>query len=542
MVAQAIRHNYKNGDARPLIRTARSSFRQMIIELNNFIRRLWCDDDGVVLALTAVVYLTLFVIACSVYAVGEHLRNRIILQNAADAAAYSAAVVQAEAISRIAAINRAMAWNYAQVCKMKREYILDEWIRRVYREWYNNYNSMSTRGTTRCGEGLYRWYAGRKKDWEGKEIRINGTWYSASEFFDRMNAVPNEQRYEELEERINLLLSDISEMNVAEEAIIATLSDAIDATFRHVCGSNLDNGSLTLFRRRDPDDYFEILPSTMQCEEEFLRYAVDNNPENEFGPGTNEWFNLQEPSNDSGGFSRNYSGNLFAKWYYGYEKWKKKTYYYYVETPSGQKKTSYKKCTKTSSDYKERAVYAERYDVVHVDVDSVFARPQRLTPGFFAGDGTLVAAVAMPLRNPLTIMLAAGGKAGIFSFFEPPAKSSQYMWAVSAARAGYRAGAKEGAYAIVRDHEDLSDDWDKVNLSEMDWDAVLLPLRRARSTYGANSTHDAWQHESASAILSDLWSANDWQPVGGGSMKSVNTNSSGGPNYGDAAINKLVWH
>ena len=80
----------------------------MLNAVNRAVMRLWKDESGVVLAITVIVFLTLFLMACSVYAIGETVRQRVELQNGADAGAYSAAIVQADCISRVAAVNRAM--------------------------------------------------------------------------------------------------------------------------------------------------------------------------------------------------------------------------------------------------------------------------------------------------------------------------------------------------------------------------------------------------------------------------------------------------
>ena len=93
----------------------------MIKEANKTCLRLWQEESGVVLAITIVVFLSLFIVACSVYAIGEQIRQRIEIQNVSDAGAYSGAIVQADGISRIAALNRAMAWTYAQMVKMQME-------------------------------------------------------------------------------------------------------------------------------------------------------------------------------------------------------------------------------------------------------------------------------------------------------------------------------------------------------------------------------------------------------------------------------------
>jgi len=74
--------------------------------------RLVRGEEGVALVVTLALFMFLYVSCAGVYTVGKAVKERIILQNAVDAAAYSAAVVQADYLSRIATINRAMAWTY----------------------------------------------------------------------------------------------------------------------------------------------------------------------------------------------------------------------------------------------------------------------------------------------------------------------------------------------------------------------------------------------------------------------------------------------
>lgn len=92
-------------------------------------RRLVREESGVALMLTLAVFLLLYVLCCGVYATGETVRQRIEVQNACDAAAYSAAVVQADALSRMAVVNRAMAWTYIQLCREEMDYIVFSWLR-----------------------------------------------------------------------------------------------------------------------------------------------------------------------------------------------------------------------------------------------------------------------------------------------------------------------------------------------------------------------------------------------------------------------------
>lgn len=86
------------------------------------------DDHGAVLMITLSVFLLLFVLISGVYAVGETIHQKIQLQNAADAAAYSAAMVQADALSRMAVVNRAMSWTYVQMTKRQMDYITYRWL------------------------------------------------------------------------------------------------------------------------------------------------------------------------------------------------------------------------------------------------------------------------------------------------------------------------------------------------------------------------------------------------------------------------------
>ena len=63
----------------------------------------------------------------SVYAAGETVRQRMELQNAADAAAYSGAAVQADTLSRVVCINQAMSWTYVMMNRRVMDYITDKW-------------------------------------------------------------------------------------------------------------------------------------------------------------------------------------------------------------------------------------------------------------------------------------------------------------------------------------------------------------------------------------------------------------------------------
>lgn len=86
------------------------------------------DENGAAMMITLAVVLFLYLLCSSTYAIGMTINEKIQLQNAADAAAYSAAVVEADGLSRIATINRAMSWTYIQTVKRRMDYIALRWL------------------------------------------------------------------------------------------------------------------------------------------------------------------------------------------------------------------------------------------------------------------------------------------------------------------------------------------------------------------------------------------------------------------------------
>ena len=86
------------------------------------------DEHGYAVMATLAIFLFLFVLCAAVYAVGETIHERIKIQNACDAAAYSAAAVQADGLSRMACVNRAMSWTYVQMSNRQMDYITYRWL------------------------------------------------------------------------------------------------------------------------------------------------------------------------------------------------------------------------------------------------------------------------------------------------------------------------------------------------------------------------------------------------------------------------------
>ncbi|MBR6023033.1 MAG: hypothetical protein IK066_11535 [Kiritimatiellae bacterium] len=112
-------------------------------------RRLAREESGVALMMTLAVFLLLYILCCGVYATGEIIRQKQELQNACDAAAYSAAVVQADALSRMAVVNRAMAWSYIQLSREQMDYIVFSWLKLTCERFHDDYtNKVAPGGIT----------------------------------------------------------------------------------------------------------------------------------------------------------------------------------------------------------------------------------------------------------------------------------------------------------------------------------------------------------------------------------------------------------
>lgn len=125
-------------------------FKKRILDLNE-------EDSGVVLVTTITVFLFLFLMISSVAVVGDTVRQRIMLQGAVDRAAYSGASAQAEIISRVAVLNRALSWSYVQQNKLQMDHIAKQWLMAsvaVYNTHELFFENLTTHTT--CGHPWHR--------------------------------------------------------------------------------------------------------------------------------------------------------------------------------------------------------------------------------------------------------------------------------------------------------------------------------------------------------------------------------------------------
>lgn len=482
---------------------------------NNLARRLWKDESGVVLAVTMIVFLTLFMMALAVYAVGDTVRLRIEVQNAADTAAYSAAILQADCNSRVAALNRAMSWTYVQMGRKEMDYIVDKWLYLTLEAWKSDNTWMEgINDPSTCKRGVPYYATGfgvsvgnganHEKIMLNKHQLVSKTDIEQA----RSDAAGAGKSYQQLKEPIQLCRSNIRNMNAKEEALIKKLPGRIKKTVEATLKGNISDtwndqfaggGGImyTLRQEESPlDNNFRILKGSE--EDDFLRHSdyipkKGNTAAKVFGTGAedSQWF-----VKTGDGIQRDYQQRfnmLISDWDY---------------------------CTSTSFLDEEGncitvfTMPAQHHDVKGQDgydeyYKTELAKPRVLQEKFFAKGGSIIVGVTRKVNNPLQFM-ADGGALGIIRPFTLD-NGNRYMWTATAAIAGYNPKPPQdcqGKYEVT--YEDNGGDklW---NLKTSDWDAELIPLHRA----WAKGKSRSWDKATAGEILNDV-KGGPWTPLYGG--------------------------
>ena len=489
----------------------------MLKAANRAAVRLWKDESGVVLALTVIVFLTLFMMASAIFAGGETLRQRVELQNAADAAAYSAAIVQADCNSRLAAINRAMSWTYVQMVRMEMDYVVDKWLWLTLKRWDIDNELMKAFNLLSCNKGVPYYVTGKgafiMNSSAHKQILLNKHHLVSTDEIKnaRQQADSQGKSYSALVEPIRYCRKQIDQMNEKEKELLSNLPGRVEKTVKEILRANIKDtwndgfagGAQLMYvlkQEEQPEkNNFRVLG--LDDEEDFLRHSdyiseQGSSAPDVFQKGTDKWF-VKQHLEGGPGIQRGYKlGHpiLISEWDYCSSFW------VIVEGV----------CTLSTQISGKNEVKGDDWAIrVAEFYNTALAQPHVLKEKFFAEGGSILIGLTRRLNNPFQFMIS-GSDLGVMRPFTLDG-GNRYMWTVSAAIAGYNPKPRQeaqGRYEVTYENNGGDRLW---NLKTSDWDAELLPLHRAR----AKGLNRGWTGETAGKILNEV-KGGPWQALYGG--------------------------
>jgi len=293
-------------------------------------------EEGVAMVVTLGIFMFLYVTCASVYAIGMAVKEKMHLQAACDAAAYSAAIVQADTFSRIATINRAMSWTYQQMTKRQMDYIVWQWLEetaehyRADRRFAEDHAARRNRelsGGIQCERGIHLEHSGWDidgmirlndssqfvRDGQGRmlsELEYHcgysgfGNWLQSGSirdsFYSQGNRRPlGSRRTCGLGLQIDDDLRNIRDMSAVVESLARNLPQRVDEAVRGILTANVPaymaGGDCQYYvaQERDPRGvYFKTLDNTAYGELVFLSLGnkVYRDALEAFGTGIDDWF------------------------------------------------------------------------------------------------------------------------------------------------------------------------------------------------------------------------------------------------------------
>ena len=400
--------------------------------LRQRLQKLVHGDDGAALVVTLALFMMMYIACAGVFAIGQTVKEKVILQNAADAAAYSAAVVQADTLSRIATINRAMAWAYKSMVCRQMDYITWKWIDRSCELWENDSPTRNPACETIGAYGV------------GNTIGLSGD--VPPETYARLrNGIFRAGKGLMTESKIDELRDTIAEMNAAIwDELIPKMRDEMVAAAEAAVKANLPGylGDRCVMKTNMEDVDAFVRHMRGDEEDRFLAFADLDSSE------FRRWF----PLGSITGFSRSYGGPLRSFWV-----WIDKLG---IPHPNGR----------------DAGAFRDGY------YDGRRADPCVLTEDYYdnggVAKGAFSVAVAKKNENPWKNLVVTVAK-GLYSVFDP-AQATEWTWAASSAQAAwreFRPSDSDLAYSL-----DYEEHVGSENLRTDDWDAVFVPVRKALTT------------------------------------------------------------
>lgn len=406
-------------------------------------------EEGVALVVTLALFMFLYVSAAGVFAIGRAVKDKVALQNAVDAAAYSAAIVEADTLSKIATINRAMAWTYVSMIRHHMDYVTWKWLNRTVNQYKADEEGAELIGA------LAPAYAPGDPD---RDVKLkNGQTPKI------LALAASDQKGAEIIGKIIADRNSIAAMAQECDLLIAELKTRVPTVVADILEANLppNLGDWCYYNvnMENPaawtNSLQNVIANKQQIEDLFLKFAEDgidvNAIEKPFHTFNPYWF-----PNVQGTISRrfeyqNQDAQLKSSWYY--------------------KKGLVVLPDQVVLDDKESDDY----------YTSSEPSPLVLKPDYFNDSqkiarGAITVAVAMQARNPWEeFVVRSGDSAGFYDVFNP-AKATKWVYAIASAQAGYR---PLGAEKSNQPPQYSLNYVEGENLRTDDWDAVFVPVSRA---------------------------------------------------------------
>ena len=475
-------------------------------------RELVSDSRGAALAITLAFVMPIYLLVIGIYGIGEVVRNKIELQNAADAAAYSASVVQADYLSRIATVNKAMAWTYVDLQKRSLDLAMDLFCKYVFIQFQKDLN-MARRNNTPCHmhvPGLH-YNCGTDVLVDLTELMILGTGLGIPELAKKFNGQEALDRFllaqlvytTEAEFKGKGSITNtpkvyeysyaITKMMAKLDSLRREFPDKIRQTAQQIAAANMmeckDDYMINVTLGDMTGAFFTMLPSE-ENEKTFISFAdptlKDFSPKKVFGPGTDDWIVRKGIA----GFWRVYNQtktHLYAEWDWFWTRW------VHVDLGEFQLHLPPMFGGNAKRGHPKYHGYDSFFPLIKENVPIGLlvppAIPLTLTPLFFGKAGSITVAIARKTSNPFSVFSWSGRSLtapSILSAFNPSVAGGnrpEYMCAIASARAGYKPYEKDkekkrksADYNLGYTISSGEKEW---NLVETDWDGVMLPVKHA---------------------------------------------------------------
>lgn len=475
-------------------------------------RELASDSRGAALAITLAFVMPIYLLVIGIYGIGEVVRSKIELQNAADAAAYSASVVQADYLSRIATVNKAMAWTYVDLQKRSLDLAMDVFCKYVFIQFQKDLN-MARQNNTPCHmhvPGLH-YNCGTDVLVDSTALEILGTGlgipelarkfngqnaldrfllaqlvYTTEAEFKRKGSIANTPKVYEYSYAITKMMAKLNSLR-------KEFPDKVRQTAQQVAAANMmecrDDYMINVTLGDMTGAFLTMLP-TEENEKTFISFAdptlKDFSPKKVFGPGTDDWIVRKGIA----GFWRVYKQtktHLYAEWDWFWTRW----VHVNLEIIQLHLPPIFGGASKRG--HPKYHGYDSFFPMIKKDLPIGLlvppAIPLTLTPLFFGKAGSITVAIARKTSNPFSVFSWSGRSLtapSILSAFNPSVAGGnrpEYMCAIASARAGYKPYDKDkekkrksADYNLGYTLSSGEKEW---NLVETDWDGVMLPVKNA---------------------------------------------------------------